>query len=232
MIKTSEDNCQPFKMEKIGRNKRWMTPEIKQKIQLHQSLFFNGPIEEHTKLSKEVAHLISRAINSSTIETSQLVNQTIGKKSKTSKTKSIGVSQEQAVELNTAFHAVWNGQKHPDLSTSINPNCTKPKQEIFTYHNVSQVFKNIKSKSVGPDNLCPILLKSARLELTPIIVELGNMCINNSYVPTQHKKSHITPIGKIPIPLTPKDFRPISNISILDKIYQRVIAKFIISYTI
>ena len=57
------------------------------------------------------------------------------------------------------------------------------------------------------------------------------MCINNSYVPTQHKKSHITPIGKIPIPLTPKDFRPISNISILDKIYQRVIAKFIISYT-
>ena len=57
------------------------------------------------------------------------------------------------------------------------------------------------------------------------------MCITNSYVPTQHKYSHITPIGKIPSPLTPKDFRPISNLSILDKTYQRVIAQYIISYT-
>ena len=114
-------------MVKIGRDKRWMTPEIKQKIQLRQSLFFNGSVEEHTKLSKEVAHLISRA-KFKFNRTFTTGKSDYWKEIKDFKDQkhSTGISQEQAVELNTAFHSVWNGQKHPDLSTYINPNCTKP----------------------------------------------------------------------------------------------------------
>jgi hypothetical protein len=37
---------------------------------------------------------------------------------------------------------------------------------------------------------------------------------------------------KRPSPLIPTDYRPISNLSILDKTYQRVIAQYIISYSI
>ena len=94
-------------MVKIGRDKRWMTPEIKQKLQLSQSLFFNGSVEEHTKLSKEVAHLISRA------KFKYNRNFTTGKPDywkEIEDFKDQCMSQEQAVELNTAFHAVWNGQ--------------------------------------------------------------------------------------------------------------------------
>jgi hypothetical protein len=48
-------------MVKTGRDKQWVTTEIKQKIQRRQFLFFNGTVEEHDKLSKEVVRLIKRA---------------------------------------------------------------------------------------------------------------------------------------------------------------------------
>ena len=124
-----------------------------------------------------------------------------------------------------------NGQKQADLSSFITLNCPKPKTPIFNYSNVGTILKQLKSTSTGPDGLSPKLLKSARLELIPVIVELGNMTINNTHIPTQHKQSNITPIPKVPNPISSKDFRPISNLSVLDKVYQRVIAKFIIKIT-
>ena len=111
IIKTTEDYCQPLKMVKTGRDMQWVTTEIKQKIQRRQFLFFNGTVEEHDKLSKEVVRLIKRA------KFKYNRNFTTGKpdywkaiKNFKDQKQSTGITQEQAIEINSAFHNVWDGQ--------------------------------------------------------------------------------------------------------------------------
>ena len=56
-------------------------------------------------------------------------------------------------------------------------------------------------------------------------------CINNSFTPSQWKTANITPIPKIANPVMATDYRPIANLSAIDKIFQRVLAKYIVTIT-
>ena len=112
-------------------------------------------------------------------------------------------------------------------TTSLITVWIQPKVPIFNHHNVSIQFKNLKKSSTGPDGLSPVLLKYARFDLCDILVELAN-CVNLTYEPDQWKFANVTPIPKVSISVTETNFRSISNLSALDKVFQRVIVGYII----
>jgi len=68
--------------------------------------------------------------------------------------------------------------------------------------------------------------------LAPFLVELFNRSVLHGSVPTAFKAAYITPLLKKP-DLDPADvqsYRPISNLSVLSKLLERVVARQLLDY--
>ena len=220
------DAHQPLKPIKTGMDKPWMNQTIKIKIKTRQQLYYKliksetktneiykiiqnetETKEKYKQIQKEVAQLIktakfkyNRRFTNNNPDFWKVINEI--KNNKQTHT----IDQTEAEQINKAFYDVWNGQKQPDLTTFIYKTCPKPDTPIFTPAAVDGILKNLRTTSAGPDDLSPRLLKAARLEICDIISHLGNLSINTSTTPTQHKHSNITPIPKVPHPTNPLDY--------------------------
>jgi hypothetical protein len=77
------------------------------------------------------------------------------------------------------------------------------------------------TKAVGPDNIPNRLLKDFANELTPVIMDIYNQSLRESYIPPILKSSIVNPIPKISIPKDiGSDLRPISFICSLANILE------------
>jgi len=76
------------------------------------------------------------------------------------------------------------------------------------------------------------LLKDNINELAPFLVELFNRSLQHGIVPTPFKAAFITPLLKKPDldPADVKSYRPISNLSMLSKLLERLVARQLIDY--
>ncbi len=137
---------------------------------------------------------------------------------------------EQAEEINNGFYSVWGGKTQPDLTPFIIEGKSDAKQ-IFNFGNVGEALRKLKPSAPGPDEITPKLLKTLNLEIVALITALFNLCLINSFVPFQWKSANITPIPKVQIPTNPLDYRPISLTSSLCKLFERILAKFILKQT-
>ena len=140
------------------------------------------------------------------------------------------IDPELATQINEGFYQVWNGVKQPDLSEFI----TKPDTNtptIFNYTNVRSTLNKLKKSASVPDELSAKLLKSASLEIVEILTTLFNQSLLFSFVPKQWKYSNITPIPKVAIPSNPLDYRPVALTAILCKVFERILAKYILDLT-
>ena len=110
----------------------------------------------------------------------------------------------------------------PELANKLNA----PK--LFTYNTLNEIMSKLKVSTAGLDELTAKLLKNERLELVEVLEPLFNDCITWSYTPYQWKRANITPIPKATHPAAPTDYRPISLTSALCKVFEQVIAKYIL----
>ena len=90
--------------------------------------------------------------------------------------------------------------------------------EIDVYHLLTSL--NV-TKSCGPDDVTPYMLKFTASSISLPITMLFNMSISLGCVPLQWKEARITPVPKISKPLSPSHFRPISLLSILSKLLEK-----------
>ena len=220
-VTSALDEHMPLKLIKPTKDKPWMTPELKQAIANRQTLFNIGPdaSADHHIATKIVRSMITtrkrefnRAISANSKNYWQAVRQ-----NQTRHDSSI--TNQLADELNAGFHKVWLNKQQKCLAEFICPTpACAPK--IFSTATVSNLLKQLKPSATGPDGISAKLLKAARLELAAPISELLNFSIANSFVPTQWKQAHITPIPKSPHP-SAEEWRPISLIAILCKVLER-----------
>ena len=237
-IKNAEDFCQPIKMKKTNIDKPWMTIEIKDMIKIRQKLYQQATVQKSVELTKynEFAKKVSAEITKRKWQYNKA--KTLSKPNWWKEIKDMNsvktinlIDLKKASMINQGFRDVWVDQKQPDLTSFINKNCDKPKEPIFTIQNVGLFLKRLKSCSSGPDGLHAKLVKASYLELVEPLTHLYNQCIYNSFTPTQWKTANITPIPKIANPALAIDYRPIANLSTIDKIFQRVLAKYIVTIT-
>ena len=85
-------------------------------------------------------------------------------------------------------------------------------------------------KTTRPDGVSAHLLRTAAATISPSITNLFNECIVSGQNPAEWKEANVTPVPKSPSAKLPADFRPISVIPVIAKVYESLIYKQLYTY--
>ena len=91
---------------------------------------------------------------------------------------------------------------------------------------VEETLKNLTTgKASGPDFINTKILKECASELCQPLCKLFNFSLTNKKFPKLWKKAHVVPIFKKDDKSNPKNYRPISLLSVVGKVLERIIFK-------
>ena len=91
--------------------------------------------------------------------------------------------------------------------------------------------KQNSRKATGPDGVSSSTLKHCADQLAPIFTTLFNSFLQLSQVPSCFKVSAIIPVPKKPKPASLDDYRPVALTSVVMKVSERLVQKFLRSIT-
>ena len=126
------------------------------------------------------------------------------------------------------------GQDHPSV-IEITKNVKRPVNK-FKFEEVDEktVMKYIKSidvkKATGIDNLSPKLLHLVSNEIVKPVTQNINAMIRTGKFPEQLKIARVSPIFKKGDPLDKKNYRPVSILPALSKVFERTICTQLDNY--
>jgi hypothetical protein len=129
------------------------------------------------------------------------------------------------------FSADQLNNHYAGVSTDLHYETPKHKSTASKYIEIvseQQVFKMLdsgRSTAAGMDALPFWFLRLAAPCISAPLAYLYNMSLCFSYVPPQWKVGLITPVPKIPSPMSCSDFRPITVTPILSRLLERVVVK-------
>lgn len=126
-----------------------------------------------------------------------------------------------------------------DCQQNINKYSTHMMFENNTFHfkiatsgEIQNILNTIKSSARGCDGLNIRMIRLCLPNLLPQIIHLINFCIEQNAFPTKWKEAYVTPIPKNNKPEEFSDLRPISILSVLSKILEKVLNRQITEYII
>ena len=86
------------------------------------------------------------------------------------------------------------------------------------------------TKSYGPDQISPKFIKEGGLPIAESLCTLFNMSLRLSKFPKQWKKANIVPIHKKDEKNELKNYRPVSLLSVVGKIMERIVFKYVYNF--
>ena len=128
---------------------------------------------------------------------------------------------------------IFNFSKHPSI-TKIN-NIVKP-LKTFAFEEVEQIQieKEIlqlnAKKSPGPDFIPPKVVKESFKVLTPPLTKLFNASVEGNLFPSDLKYANVSPLFKKDDSTNKENYRPISILPSISKIFERLMFQQITSY--
>ena len=147
--------------------------------------------------------------------------------------------QKIANELNK--HFVLKGPKLatklPDSNKSVfySMGNRNPVSMVFEDASVNEVVDIVdaflKKTSTGHDNIPAIILKWAIHLVAPILVEIFNKCANQGNYPELLKIGKITPLFKNGDKVIDENYRPITVLTQINKIFEKLIHKRMMTFT-
>ena len=93
--------------------------------------------------------------------------------------------------------------------------------EMLVFH----ALDTLKATAAGPDQLPSWFIKLAAPIISGPVAHIFALSLQHSTVPQQWKTAAITPIPKIPLPISCADFRPISLTPILCRVLERLVLR-------
>ena len=101
---------------------------------------------------------------------------------------------------------------------------------IMSYE-VESVLKSLQiGKAAGPDSIDNRLLKELAQPLSSPLADLFNYSLSSGRVPTIWKQANITPIYKKDDPSDVTNYRPISLLSTIGKVFEKIIHKHVFNF--
>lgn len=139
----------------------------------------------------------------------------------------VATNQAKA-ELLAAHFSGKMSTEEPDLQP---PNLARLCHADLDALEVSEaaVLRHLRSvqtrKAPGQDGISPFLLKRCAEELAQPLTHLFRQCISTSTWPAAWKEARVTPVHKKKDKADPSNYRPISLLSVVSKLLERVIAE-------
>ena len=105
--------------------------------------------------------------------------------------------------------------------------CDQPLNSlVVTEGVVARLLRAVNTrKAPGPDGVSPFLLKRCAEELSKPLTRIFQQCLNLSTWPAAWKEARVTPVHKKKDKADPANYRPISLLSTVSKILEKVIAE-------
>ena len=111
----------------------------------------------------------------------------------------------------------------PHLSQRTTSRCSKV---VFWPKQVKKQLQKLDvNKASGPDGIPALVLRNAAAELASPLARLFQLCFNKGHMPAQWKVADVIPCYKKGDKHTPSNYRPISLLSVLSKVMERLINK-------
>ncbi|CAM4651613.1 unnamed protein product, partial [Lepidochelys olivacea] len=130
--------------------------------------------------------------------------------------------------LNKYFASVFNKTKE-DLRD--NGSMTNGNEDMEVDITISEVEEKLKqfngTKSGGPDNLHPRILKELAHEIASPLARFFNESVNSGVVPYDWRIANIVPIFKKGKKCDPGNYRPVSLTSVVCKVLEKILKKVI-----
>ena len=114
----------------------------------------------------------------------------------------------------------------PDLPGNVYQTNDRLSEIIVTESDILEAIKTMKTASAnGPDNVSNRLLKETSKSIVTPLKSILNMSLETSSVPVKWKEAHVTPIFKSGDRQDKANYRPISLLSNIGKILERIVFK-------
>ena len=134
------------------------------------------------------------------------------------------LSDEESAER-IAQHFATISQEYPPLDVSSLPERVQTKLEceesppaVSDYEAYRQIRAAKKNRSGVPNDLPRLLVQEFAPELATPVGKIVRQIVKTGEWPRQWKLEHIVPIGKVPMPETEDDLRPISLTPFFSKV--------------
>ena len=142
--------------------------------------------------------------------------------------------QDTTEVLADSFASVFCNEPYGPLNNSVNCN-NKAKIEdiVISNKDVEYELKKLDiSKSPGPDNVHPKLLKSLACNnnFVNAVAELFRKCFDTGKLPPNWKEANVTALFKTGRRADPLNYRPVSLTCILCKVYEKILRNHILNY--
>ena len=242
------DKHAPYREVKIKKpvNPSWMSDDILQKMDsrdLYKKYFSHTNDIYYLNKYKELKNIVNHAIRRAKIAD---FNAKINSKLKNIKQfhlnlKSLNVVNNgiknnnfcsfSPTDLNNFFASYNNAHVDPLILAEELKRIsqTKRSQKTFVFKDITvfelkKVVSTMKSNSCGIDKISIFFLKTAINTIGPIIADIFNFSLKNKIFPNRWKTAIIKPIPKVNNPTKLKDYRPISLLTTLSKIFEKLVS--------
>ena len=129
---------------------------------------------------------------------------------------------DKASLLNTFFASCWNTVEQPLTEESYHcadlPNHVVTPEEVFALMNKLDV-----NKANGPDGISAFMLKATARSIASPLAQLFNISLASGKFPEMWKIASIVPIPKSGDKSDPSNYRPISLLSIVSKLLEKIV---------
>ena len=208
------------------RNK---TSEI---IKRAEELYYKKIISSHNNSSKILWKTFGKILNNNKIKHNKLVNLKIN---------GLNQNDPQAISnsVNNFFSEIGNNlaSKFPQNNNSeFKKYLGNPVQHSLFFHDISEeeintAICNLKnSNSTGYDDFTTRFVKLSSSILAPALVKIFNLSIHTGIYPDNLKMAKVIPIFKKGDPTSVNNYRPISILSLINKIFEKVIYSRLINF--
>ena len=140
----------------------------------------------------------------------------------------LSTDDEKAVALNKYFYDIVNNRKNSDsddinLFQTLIPTGTSFTLHAVDNHNVERILRSLKNGSPGSDGITAKMLNKGMGSVVDILVNIFNKMILEGVYPNILKIHKIIPIPKEASSNKIDNLRPISVLSVVDKIFEKLI---------
>lgn len=231
----------PTKTVRITKRKApWLTENIKLMMSLRdkaKTAFRRTKLPQHWNYYKQMRNLTTHAISNEKKAYFNYIVANNNSKQLWRELKLMNITTNKKHELPQTLE---NPEAINNYFIDSIPKISADKTEIINYYSTNVICKskfsfkligtedlrniilNLKICSAGPDGLTALFIKLCCPYLLPILVNIVNSIILQGKFPSAWKKAMVTPVPKVATPNTFAELRPISVLSVLSKLMEKV----------